>query len=273
MGSVKGSSPWATLTALAAIERAEQGATGPDDLLDLDAMYDSKRIIAGLGERWPIMETYLKPYAACRYCHPAIDAIIAMNDGQPMSAREIDELTVEIFPEARKIANDRVPQTLEAAQFSIPFTVALAALRGQGALRPLKEDSLRDGEVLDLSRRVWLDFADRFAGQFPLRTPAHVTVRRGSRVESRTVHSPLGDPDNPMNARDVESKLRDLAHGFLSDTHVEGLLRGIEDMRAGSAERLLAGLAMPASIPEQASSAELAFPVRLDTLTSIRTAD
>ena len=124
-----------------------------------------------------------------------------------------------------------------------------------------------------MSRRVWLDFADRFAGQFPLRTPAHVTVRRGSRVESRTVHSPLGDPDNPMNARDVESKLRDLAHGFLSDTHVEGLLRGIEDMRAGSAERLLAGLAMPASIPEQASSAELAFPVRLDTLTSIRTAD
>src|SRR5207253_8774173 len=44
MGTVKGSSPWSTLTALAAVERARSGATGPVDILDLEFAYDPARI-------------------------------------------------------------------------------------------------------------------------------------------------------------------------------------------------------------------------------------
>jgi 2-methylcitrate dehydratase PrpD len=245
MASVKGSSPWATLTATCAIERARRGATGPGDILDMSAAYDRHRILSGLGDIWLINSTYLKPYASCRYTHPAIDAVLHLIDGFNLPATSSIDVTVEIFPEARKIPNDRRPTTLEAAQFSIPFCVALAIVGGAEAFRPMRENWLRDERVLELSQRVGLVFSERFAGQFPERTPARVEMREQGRIRDCAVEYPLGDVANPLSRPDIDAKLFDLAKGVLSPEAAARLIQSADDMRDGSAVPFLRELARP----------------------------
>jgi 2-methylcitrate dehydratase PrpD len=246
MSSVKGSSPWGTMTAYVAVERARHAATGSIDLLDREAVFDRGKILDGLGQRWLINETYLKPYASCRYTHAAIDAVLGLVDEEPAKSGPIDELVVEVFPEGMAITNDREPKTLEDAQFSIPFSVALAALRGARALRPLMEESLHDEEVLALSRRVKFHPVAEFTGAFPKLTPSRVRIRRGGAESGRTVLNPLGEVDNPLRQSDVEAKLADLAHGLISDDHVSSIVKGCVELKTGSPKRLLAALEVPA---------------------------
>ena len=240
--TVKGSSPWGTLTAFASVGRALKGSTGPNDLLDRPEAFDNETILDQLGTRWLITETYLKPYASCRYMHAAIDAVLAVSGEACAGAEPIDALIVETFPEGFTISNDRHPRTLEQAQFSTPFCVALAALRGASALRPLTESSLHDREVLALSEKVELAVADDFVDAFPEMTPARVRLRRGGRQIEETVMQPLGDVGNPLRQSDIESKLRDLSEGLLDDSAVGALIQGVGKLCEGSPERLFQAL-------------------------------
>ncbi len=246
MGTVKGSSPWGTLTAFVAVERARSGGTGPIDLLDRPAAFNRQQILTGLGEAWCITSTYLKPYSCCRYIHAAVDAMLALMGRDPGSSATIDALTVEIFPEGLMISNDPVPDTLDAAQFSIPFCVALAAVRGTPALRPLTEASLRDPEVLALSRRVKFQAVEEFAGKFPAMTPARVRLRRGGKEMCQAVLHALGDPANPLSPSEVEAKLSDLARSVLPPGSTKAIVDGVTELRSGGSGRLLRALAVPA---------------------------
>ena len=211
MSSVKGSSPWSTLTAAVSVERAAAGADGPDDSLDRTDVYDVARITQNLGETWEIEQTYLKPYASCRYAHAATDAVLSLVPEGSTSGKDIDRLLVEVFPKAFTITNERAPTTLEGAQFSIPFCVALAALRGANAFRPMHVDSLQDPEVLALAHRVEMVTGDEFHTSFPATAPSRVRLTRNGKQTQATVVHPLGDVANPMCWDQVEQKFRDLA--------------------------------------------------------------
>lgn len=245
MGTVKGSSPWASVTAAMAVERAMAGATGPTDLLDVAPGYDRPKIADGLGSRWLIRETYLKPYAACRYIHPAIDAVLEIGSRADRSL-PIHSILVEIFPEAGKIPNSPAPESFEAAQFSIPFCVALAALRGAAALRPLQVESLADTDVLALARLVALRFPAEFSGKFPAATPARVRIRHGESEATATIACPRGDVGNPLRRPEVEEKLADLASGILPPHRVDAIVGAVDALATGRADKLLHVLALPA---------------------------
>ena len=214
MSSVKGSSPWATLTAVVATARAAAGADGPDDSLDRADVFDAARVCEDLGEKWEVEQTYLKPYASCRYAHAATDAVLSLRREGPTQADGIDRLVVEVFPEAFTITNETAPTTLEGAQFSIPFCVALAALRGPRAFRPMQTEALHDPEVIALARRVEMIGSDDFQTSFPATTPSRVRLTSNGRETQAAVVHPLGDVANPMSWEQVEEKFRDLANGL-----------------------------------------------------------
>lgn len=224
--SVKGSSPWSTVAALFALERASNGMHGSIDMLDRRHVYDVAEITSDLGNRWLIAETYLKPYAACRYTHPVIDAVLMLvADHAP--DEPVEAISVDIFPEARKLPNETAPKLLEGAQFSIPFAAALAALRGAQAFRPLRPCCLVDAQVIALAKKVEIHYPHDLAGMFPKRTPARVTLVAGRREVAAAVSRPLGDPANPMDQRAVQAKLHDLGQGVLSRAECDRLLASV----------------------------------------------
>lgn len=210
MSSVKGGSPWSTLTAMVALERAKAGAEGPLDSLDRADVFDVSLMKRGLGQHWEIAHTYLKPYASCRYAHAATDAVLALVAGESLCAADIDEVIVEVFPEAFTITNETSPQTLEGAQFSIPFNVAVAALHGAAAFRPMRSELLHDPEVLALSSKIRLQECEEFRIAFPRFTPSRVKLNVKGEWHVEMVTHPLGDVDNSMSWIQVEQKFRDL---------------------------------------------------------------
>lgn len=242
--SVKGSSPWSTVAALFATDRAASGLTGSLDLLDRDHAYRVGEIVADLGSRWFITETYLKPYASCRYTHPVIDAVLSLAPQIP-DPEMIRGIHVELFPEGRKLPNETAPKSLEGAQFSVPFTAALAARRGASAFRPLKPASLRDTAVTGLARTVTIAYPEEFAGIFPVRTPARVTIDVGSTQLRANVPLPLGDPNHPLDVKALKEKLHDLADGILTQEMCDRLIEAVFRLRLGDSRCLLTILNAP----------------------------
>lgn len=228
--SVKGSSPWSTVIATVAVDRAASGATGSIDLLDRDAAYRSGEITADLGTRWLITETYLKSYASCRYTHPVIDAILQIQAETPDKQALIEKLRVDIFPEAEKLPNSIAPSSLEDAQFSIPFTSALAAVRGETAFRPLQRSYHEDVKTLELSRRVRVNYSHEFDGVFPLETPARVSIKQGGKTLEKRIEIPLGDNRRPLSIADIERKLFDLGPGVLAQDRLEAIAEAMHGL-------------------------------------------
>jgi 2-methylcitrate dehydratase PrpD len=240
--SVKGSSPWSTVAALFAVERAGCGMSGSIDMLDRLHAYNVPAITDELGSRWLITETYLKPYAACRYTHPVIDAVLSLVAGCGQN-EAIDGISVDIFPEARKLPNETAPTSLEGGQFSVPFAAALAALKGAEAFRPLRPHSLSDADVVALAKNVKIRYPDELAGIFPQRTPARVKMIVGGRVVVAEVPRPLGDPNNPMEQGAVEDKLHDLGRGILSQAQCDQVIDSVALLKQRKFAPLLACLA------------------------------
>ncbi len=242
---VKEGIAWAAATGLAAVDLAAAGFTGPLDLLDNDAHYDPACLIEGLGERWHMDEIYFKPYSCCRWAHAAIDALLEMQAAEGFRAEAIQSIKIETFARALQLNNDVRPPTLEAAQYSIPFCVALAACHGAEALLPLKESSLRDVDVLALAERVRLSIDPKLDRMFPEAVPARIEIETSSGRFVRTVTAPKGEPSNPMDWPELKAKLNAATRGLVDSQFAPRLLAAIEGLQSGAIAPLLHVLSAP----------------------------
>ncbi len=246
--SVKEGIPWATATGLVAADLAARGFTGPTDLLDHPAYFSREAVLDGLGERFAIDGVYFKPYACCRWVHGAIDAVLAIQAGEGLPGEAVERVEVHTFDRALRLNNDVDPDTLEGAQYSVPFCVAAAVLRGADALLPMDARLLHDRDVVGLAARVTLAVDPALDGAFPARTPARVVLHAGGRRYAHEVQHPLGDPANPMDAAALERKFDRLAAPRLGIERAAAVARATSSLGDGRGlGRLRALLAAPSS--------------------------
>jgi 2-methylcitrate dehydratase PrpD len=241
--NVKEGIPWATAMALTAVDAAAEGFTGPIDLLDHEARYTRAVLLDGLGAHWHIENAYFKPYGCCRWAHGAIDGILAIQVEHGIAADEIIAVQIATFARALTLNNDAAPKTIESAQYSVPFCVALAAVRGARALVPVKEEALRDPEVLAFAPLVRLSVDPALDAMFSRSVPARVEVMTRNGRFVRTIHEPKGEPHNPMTWPDLLSKFAMVADTRLNPDPAEALVDGIKALHQGNIGPLKAALA------------------------------
>ena len=222
--------PWATLTGLWAVELAAGGFTGPLDILDHRSYFDPDRITAGLGERFHIEGTYFKPYACCRWIHGALDGVIHLVREQGLPAEDIRGIEVHTFERALRLNNYPDPDSVESAQYSLPFCVAAVAIEGAIGLLPLRGSMLHRPDIIALAGRVSLHVDGDLDRMFPERTAARVVVRAGNQELETVCHHPLGDPGNPMNWGMLVGKFQQLAQGILTETQCRDIVQAIESL-------------------------------------------
>ena len=239
--TVKEVIPPAVVAGLTGAYRARAGATGPLDLLDKPDHFSPEVLTGGLGQSWWIEGCYLKPYASCRYMHAAIDAILALR--QP--GRPVRSLRIETFPQGLKLSNARRPATLEAGQYSFPFSCALAAIHGAEALQPVDPGRLTEAAVLELSDRIELLAHDDFADSFPKGTPCRVMLDQGDGVQSLTIEHPLGDVANPMSRAQVMQKLRRIGAASLNAEWQDRIIAALDRLLQDGFAPVLDALAAP----------------------------
>ncbi|WP_307280894.1 MmgE/PrpD family protein [Labrys wisconsinensis] len=215
--TVKEGIAWSTASGLAAVDLAAAGFTGPVDVLDDARRYDPARMTRDLGRGWAIEGIYFKLYSCCRWAHAAIDAALALQADHAIATEAIRHIEVATFPRALMLPNDPAPASLEAAQYSIPFCVALALVRGAGALLPMQEAHLADAQVLALAARIRLTVDPAYETAFPAMVPARVTMTSTHGARSLAVPAPKGEPTNPLSIGQQEEKFRALAGPNLSE--------------------------------------------------------
>jgi 2-methylcitrate dehydratase PrpD len=248
MGShTKEGIPWSALNGVLALDLAESGYSGPVDLVDHPDYYDAGALISGLGLTPRILGTYFKPYSCCRWAHAPIDALRDLMRDHAFPPEAIGRIEVATFARALGLANATAPQTLQAAQYSLPFTIALAALRGSEALVPMRTDSLADPAVIALAERLVLRPDPDREAAFPREAGACVTVETDAGTFSACVTQPRGEPANPMTRADLMDKLVTVNRGKPLDRLLDALGRYLaDDGDAQAPAALVTALADPA---------------------------
>lgn len=237
--------PWATLTGLWAAELAAGGFTGPLDILDHRGYYDAADILAGLGDSFAVDGVYFKPYACCRWIHCALDGLCDLMERHSLPAEHIDSIEVHTFARALRLNNLADPDTLEAAQYSLPFCLAAAAVEGKAGLLPISAGLLHRPDLVDLAGRVSLHVDAELDRMFPARTAARVVVRSSAKRFQADCGHPLGDPANPMDWGALVRKFRSLTKGLMPAAGQEAIIAAVQSLPGRGVAQLHDRLAAP----------------------------
>jgi 2-methylcitrate dehydratase PrpD len=203
---------------------AESGYRGPLDILDHRGHFNADKILHNLGDSWAVEQTYFKPYSCCRWLHAPIECLLDLIDRHDLRADQILTAEVHTFKRALEIKNHTHPNSIEGAQYSIPFSLAVAAHEGADALLPLKASLLGRPDLSNWAERVSLHFDPEAEELFPAMTKARLVLETHQGRLERTVYHPFGDPANPMSTGNLEQKFRRIADMSLSKNRVSAIL-------------------------------------------------
>ncbi|HYB21591.1 MAG TPA: MmgE/PrpD family protein, partial [Thermodesulfobacteriota bacterium] len=218
---------------------AKEGFTGPAYVLEdkrgfyraFADTFNPGRVVEGLGDRYEIMNTYVKFHASCRHSHPGVDAILDIGTRAPLQPGEIEKVNVYTYSIAAKLIDGKDVSTPVSGKMSLPYSAAVAILRGKVGLDEFKPSVLKDRAVRALMERINV-YADPELDKL---VPDH----RGARAEiilkdgrklSAEILDPKGEPENPGEGSDIYDKFRLLAGTILKPDRVDKLLEKIEGL-------------------------------------------
>lgn len=206
--------------AIISVELAEAGVTGPRPILEAphgyveafaDGGFDAGTLLDGLGERWVVLDSYVKPYPSCRHLHGPIDAVRALRAAHGITAAEVARADVATYTVAAHHASTEVASLLDA-QMSIPFAVATALMHDEVGLTEFGAGARADTGLLDLVGRVHVRADEQADADYPaLRTAVVTLTLHDGRVLTERVPLPYGEPGNPVTDEELTAKLVRLA--------------------------------------------------------------
>jgi 2-methylcitrate dehydratase PrpD len=180
--------------------------------------YHADALLSGLGSEFESGAVSIKPYAACKATHHPIHTALALVSAHHIDPASIERIVVHTSDYMMALAglNEHgepkyAPRTINEAQFSIPFTMALALTKGAVLPDTLTEDALADPAILALSHKITLAVTDaknelgKREGYPPVDVEIHGTdgmIWRGCELYVK------GHPRNPMTFEEVGEKFR-----------------------------------------------------------------
>ena len=226
---------------------ASKGLTGARESLEgqkglfpvyLQGNYNPEALAADLGQQFAVVDLSFKPYPCCRATHPAIDAALALARDYNIAPEAVDEISVVTGEAARLICEPlevkQNPRVFVDAQFSIPWMVATALVKGKVTIDDVTPEAITNKRVLAMASRVKPEIDDRI-GSGRGTPPAEVRIKmKGTdTVYSKKEDLPKGHPNKPMNWAELCDKFRDCAsHGAkaLSGDHIQKVIQMITDL-------------------------------------------
>lgn len=209
----------AAVGGITAAYTAKTGFMGPNDPLagkrgllavmsdnhNLDPIIDFKTI------PFEIMRIYRKPYAACRHCHPAIEAALWIKDTHDIKISNITSIDIDTYKLAVGGHDHTDIKGLSSAKLSIPFSVALALMNNSVNLMDFNQETINDVSILELTQKVKVYVNEKLTSWSPRRRSAIVRITTSDgNIFSHEVDYPKGEPENPMSQHEVITKYHEL---------------------------------------------------------------
>lgn len=237
---------WAAQSALTACALAREGFIGATRPYDgrfgffniFGGKYtdwvDLSHATSGLGSKWELMETGIKPYPTCHLTHACIDAALSLRDR--VDPAQISAIEARIPYQGFPVVCDPVENKLRPtsdydAKFSLHYLTACALIRGRLTLDELEPEVFTDPEILALAAKI--NHAAYPDSPFPAAYSGGLTVTMvdGS-VHEHNEPVNRGAADRPLSNDEILAKFRDNAALWAGPGKVaamEAAMLGLED--------------------------------------------
>lgn len=188
-----------------------EGAQGMAAGMSSDA--DVTRLVADLGSRWCLAETSFKVHASCRHTHPAADALLVLMRDEGIYADDIHQVRARVHQAAIDVLEPAArAETIHQAKFSMPFVLALIALRSHASIDDFTAESLRDPAIRAFMPQVEMVLDSAVDAAYPARWIGIVEVETADgRTRQARVDVPKGDPGNTLTRDEIAAKAHQLA--------------------------------------------------------------
>lgn len=202
---------------------AERGITGERDPLEgktglfntyMGGDYDREILTADLGKRFEGVNIGDKPYPCCGLIHACIDAALALKSKYEIVTDRIEKVIAygghSVYDLSQPPEVKRKPRTIIDAQFSVPWVVATAVVKGKVTVDDFTDVAIKRQEILQAAQKVsgkLVPEMDRHGVG-----PGGVIIKMKSDAEYREeVEHCLGSAERPMTFEDITKKFRECA--------------------------------------------------------------
>lgn len=203
-----------------AAKAARRGLTGAWDMLDGEeglgqAMSDGPSwggVGDTLGKDFHITRVTFKNHVGCGHTFAAIDAALALREGEGFSIGKVRRIHVYTYRPALEIACHGKPASSNEARFSLRYVVAHALLHGRVRLNAYDDERVHDPVLGALVDRIDVHGDPETDAAFPANRSARIVIEFKS--GDRRAHfqaNRKGDPEDPLSDAELESKFIELA--------------------------------------------------------------
>jgi 2-methylcitrate dehydratase PrpD len=227
---------------------ARSGMTGPLSVIEgekgfLNAFSSRPSvdvILAGLGTQYQVLKVAFKPYASCRLTHSSIDAVRLLKKRHGLDPAVIQGIRIEACTTIAKLGNPKPADTF-AAQFSVPFSAALALICNSNLYRDYGAQNINRCDLLALAGKVELVSDPAWDARYPALLGARATIRmKDGRELTETVTYPSGEPENPISPEGLKEKFWSLISTLLPPPLAQCLVERIDGLeRVDDVRRLI----------------------------------
>jgi len=231
-----------------AAQLASRGFTGPSMALEGNFGYVNQfsndvnlnRITQDLGSQWEIGRISIKLYPCCKQFHALIDATRICLSREKFNVADIE--SIEAFgPESMFDSHmERRPQSTMAAQYSLPFTAAVAVASDPTDPNSFSESQWSREDILRLSDLVTTRVDARLQDVYPRKFAGGIMIRlKDGREISEAVIDSRSSPENPIPREEVIVKFKTLTQTILDDSQRDQILKAILAQNHDGTPRLL----------------------------------
>lgn len=210
---------------------AQMGFSGVWDVFDgehnvLEALSTEPRpeeMVAGLGSRYFVTETAIKPYSVGYPIQAPLDAFLRLRREHGLTADNVKGIVVRLPEDGARVVNNR-----SMPDVNCQHIIAVALLKGRVSFEDSHSyEQMKDPQIRAARDRVQL-VADPalMDPAAPRSGRVEVTLNDGRTVTHFTRHAP-GTKENPLDTEGVNEKARVLMEPVLGASNTEEIIRRI----------------------------------------------
>ena len=218
---------------------AAQGFTGPSTVLEGDRGFlrvysPSPRpelLVEDLGDRYLLLDMTLKSYACHLSFHPVIEGICRFRQEGHYDLQRLDHVTIVGTERMLGRHGQREPTSVLGAQYSLPFSVAVALCHDIADPRVYNETTLQDSQVCRLAKTVELATDGQRFG-VPAGPAAEVSLTIAGMPHTFTVSDWKGAPSDPYTYDEIAEKFTRYSAQRLPPGHAEAIIEKVRHLEA-----------------------------------------
>jgi 2-methylcitrate dehydratase PrpD len=210
---------------------AQMGFSGVWDVLDgehnaliaLSTESKPEEMVAGLGSRFFVTETAIKPFSVGYPIQAPLDAFLKLRREHGLSEANVESIVVRLPEDGARVVNDR-----KMPDVNCQHIIALALVEGTVSFEDSHSyERMADPKVKAVKARVQLVADSKLMDPAAPRS-GHVEVklRDGRSVSHFTRHAP-GTKENPLDTAAVSEKARGLMAPVLGAERTEEVIRRV----------------------------------------------